>query len=361
MKDNPRQPIRVLIVDDSPTVCEALRTIIECDPQLQVVGTALNGQEAIKKVAQLEPDIVTMDFAMPGMDGLQVIKHIMAYHPTPILVISSIIRRESDRNRVFEAMQYGALDVVDKLPLYTGDSANQLRQRLKTLARIQVITHPLAKFEPRFERRSQSQLPTTKGSSQKQILAIVSSTGGPQALMNILGALPSSLPCGVVIVQHISDGFDRGLADWLGTGTQLSVKLAEHNDVIRPGTVYIAPTKKHMRVATGGIVHLTDEAPCDGQKPSGTILFESVGETYGDRAVCAILTGMGRDGAEGLRQVRARGGYVVAQDEETSVVFGMPKVAIELGLVNTIQPLSAIPGVILSALGVPRTQEVLKP
>ena len=238
---------------------------------------------------------------------------------------------------------------IDKTPIRQGNNGSQLRDRLKTLARVRVITHPLGKLEPRFLRICRPS-PSAGPRSGHRILAIASSTGGPQALAQILGTLPADLPCGVVIVQHISDGFDRGLADWLNDQSDLTVKLAIDGEPIQHGVAYIAPTNLQMRVGIGDRIRLTDEPPSDGQKPSGSILFDSVADVYGSCAVCVILTGMGRDGAEGLRRVKAEGGIVIAQDEESCVVFGMPKAAIELGVVEIVRPLDEIPAAILSAL-----------
>jgi two-component system chemotaxis response regulator CheB len=360
MINEPKKFTRVLVVDDSPFVCKALSEIIHGDPQLRVVGTAANGQEAVALVAKLKPDLVTMDISMPVMDGFEATKLIMAYHPTPILIISSTIF-DGGMDLVFKAMTYGALDVMNKTLIKTADgkddSAGVLIQRIRTLSRIKVITHPLAKLQAREQgRRRVSSEPITND----QIVAIAASTGGPQALLAVLKALPKDLGCGIVIVQHISEGFDAGLVEWLDSECQLTVKLAGDGEQIQPGVAYIAPTGVQMRVTEGGRIKFTDEPARDGQKPSGTVLFESVAAAFGDRAVAVILTGMGRDGADGLKEIKRANGVVIGQDEASCVVYGMPKAAAELGAVDWVRPLDQIPGAILMALRQGQKKEVLQ-
>ncbi len=358
---------RVLVVDDSPTICTVLTTCIHSDPELRVVGTAGNGQEALRLLAQLRPDVVTMDVNMPVMDGFETIRHIMAYQPTPILILSSTIF-QSGTNQPFEAMRLGALDVVDKAQYCLGDSPTSKQQdltnRLKTLSRVRVIRHPLIKVQQRFvaPRLDTPRVPSSARLpvGQQRILAIASSTGGPQALLTVLKALPADLPCGVVIVQHISPGFDTGLATWLDSQCALTVKMGTAGALIEPGTAYVASCGAHMGVTPQGTIKLWDGPLCEFQKPSGTLLFQSVAAAYGDRAVAVILTGMGRDGADGMRDIRQAGGRAIAQDEVSCIVFGMPKAAIELGVVDYVRPLDQIPAAILAALNLRPKKEAAK-
>jgi len=344
------KPIRVLVVDDSPLVCHVLTAMIQSDPQLRVVGMASNGAEAIQRTTELNPDLITMDVRMPGMDGLEATKQIMAFHPTPILILTASLAKQAP-DLPFQAMMYGALDVIDKgllrLGEHTANGSALLTERIKMLARVKVIPHPLARIEARGRvpvKPHVAHVPTDR------IVAIAASTGGPQALEKVLKALPADLGCGIVIVQHIAPSFDKGLVEWLDSQCSFSVQLASQNARVEAGVVSVAPTGQHLRVAEGGRLRLTDEPPCEGQKPSGTILFESVAQVYGARAVAVVLSGMGRDGAAGAQQIQRAGGRVIAQDEASCVVFGMPKAAIELGVVDLVQPLDQIASTIVAAL-----------
>ena len=343
--------IRVLIVDDSPLVCKVLTGIINADPGLIVAGMAATGQDAIELASKLHPDLITMDIHLPGVDGVEATKQIMAYSPTPILIMSSSVLKGGTA-LVFKALAYGALDVLEKTPRELveehGTAGAELIERIKALARIAVITHPLAKLE---RSREITTVHAPRHLAGEQIVAMAASTGGPQALMEILKALPNDFPCGIVVVQHISQGFDVGLAEWLSAECRIRVTMATDGARIQPGVAYLAPTGVQMRVAEGGLIRLADEAPYDGQKPSGNVLFESVARVYGDRAVGIVLSGMGRDGASGLRRIKAAGGQVIAQDEATSVIFGMPKAAIEAGVVDAVLPVGQIADAIVKALG----------
>ncbi len=340
---------RVLVVDDSPLICKLLTAMIHTDPQLRVVGTAGNGREAIEMVWQLQPDLITMDVVMPVLDGLEATKQIMAYRPTPILIITSGVATQG-MELVFKAMSYGALDVLDKASLNLGENQTSrvalLTERIKLLARVPVIHHPLARIEAHRHTHAQF-APRPAG---HRIVAIAASTGGPPALALVLKTLPADLGCGVVIVQHIASGFDQGLVDWLDAESNWSVAVAERGVVIQAGYAYVAPAGFHMRVADGGTIHLDDEPECNGLKPSATVLFESVARVYGERAVAVILTGMGADGTAGLKHIKQARGYVIAQNEASSAVFGMPKAAIEAGVVDVVCPLTEIPGAIERAL-----------
>lgn len=362
-----KKPIHVVVVDDSTVVRQVLTNAINSDPQLRVVGTGVNGREAVELAAKLKPDIITMDMNMPVMGGIEATKQIMAYHPTPILILSSTLFRNIGENKPFDAISFGALDVMDKGPLRGangGDYARALTERIKVLARIKVVTHPLAKFERRFPADgatpAKPAVAAPLPAGEKRIVAIAASTGGPQALLQVLKQLPANLPCGVVIVQHISEGFDAGLADWLNEQCDIDVCLGTDNAPLAPGVAYIAPSGSHMTVTPAGRLKLTNEEPVDCQKPSATVLFHSVAHVYRDRAICAILTGMGADGVDGLKSVKAAGGKVVAQDQSTCVVFGMPKAAIELGVVDWICPIEQVAPAILRALRLPQPKVALR-
>ncbi|MFQ5901133.1 MAG: chemotaxis-specific protein-glutamate methyltransferase CheB [Thermodesulfobacteriota bacterium] len=332
--------IRVLIVEDSPLMCKMLTSTINSDPKLLVVGTAYNGKEAVELVPKLRPHVITMDINLPVMDGFEATKQIMAYNPTPIIVLSlSVFKGGMDK--AFKAISYGALEVVEKAPLEsTQDNkvAKQLIEKIKFLARVKVIHHPLAKIE----RRKLETIDIPKRKGTRKIIAIVASTGGPDALLRILKRLPKEFASGIVIVQHISNGFTEGLAEWLDSECQIRVKIAEDSEEIKAGIAYIAPSCLHMEVKTGERIGLTKGDSLHGHIPSGDILMESVGRVYKREATGIILTGMGRDGANGMRIIRQYHGNTIAQDEETSIIFGMPKAAIDMNIVDMVMPLDKI-------------------
>ncbi len=333
--------IRVLVVDDSPLMCKLLTTVMNADPQILVVAVANNGKEAVDLVPSLRPDIVTMDMDMPVMDGAEATKQIMAYHPTPILIVSSSVFKLG-MEKVFKAISYGALDVIDKSEIeFIGDknSGEALVAKIKFLTRVRVTDPSLMKFRPE---RSVADLKASKKKASDEIVAIVASTGGPQALLKILQRLPEDFPCGIVIVQHITTGFLSGLVDWLAKECRIRVKIGEDSEEIRPGIAYIAPDNFHMKVKEGGKLSLSDEPANNGHKPSGDVLLESVAKIYGKRSVAAILTGMGRDGAMGMKAVKQSLGMTIAQNEKSCVVFGMPNAAIEMKAIDKVLPLEKI-------------------
>lgn len=340
---------RVLVVDDSSFVRDIITMILQQDPEIEVIGQAENGQIAIELVESLRPDLVTMDIMMPVMDGLSAIQHIMAYQPTPILVVTS----SSEAEVAYKAIANGALEVMQK-PDLSGDEAEWMgfTRRVKLLAQVKVITHVRGRGAA-----STQVLPfmgaAAQASSRDRLLAIGASTGGPAALAKLLGGLPPDLGVGVVIVQHIADGFVPGLVSWLSTVTILNVKAAEEGEKIEPGTVYIAPTGAHTVVSSGGRLCLLDAPPVDSQRPAVDVLFESVQKQYCQRSIAVLLTGMGRDGARGLKAIRDAGGRTIAQDEASCVVYGMPKAAVELGAAEQVLPLTDIPRAVIKLLKQP--------
>ncbi|MBI1870020.1 MAG: chemotaxis response regulator protein-glutamate methylesterase [Chlamydiae bacterium] len=341
MNNESMSPIRVLVVDDSSLSSKMIVSLISSDPFLNVVGIASNGREAVELVSKLKPDLITMDLKMPVMDGFEATKQIMAFNPTPILILSSSVFKDG-MNLAFKALSYGALDVMDKSRI---EVSTDFIERIKILARVKVIHHPMGKLE---EMGIPKKHKTPKDLEGGKIVAIAASTGGPQALQVLLRLLPEDFPCGIVIVQHIAEGFAEGLAAWLDDDCQMRVKVAREGEHIEPGVVYFAPTGFHTRVEIGGIIHLVNETTeYANHKPSGNILFESVAKVYGDQAIAVILTGMGKDGADGLKRVKEAHGKIFAQDEASSIIFGMPKAAIDLGIVDEVLPLNRIAETIL--------------
>lgn len=347
-----KKVIRVLVVEDSRSTSSLITSILNSDPEIQVVGVAPDGKEAVAMVSKLKPDIITMDIHLPVMDGFEATKQIMAFHPTPILIISASVF-DQGMDKVFKAISFGALDVIEKKEMVVQGNeivAKQLIEKVKFLSTIRVLHHPLAALEGQ-KAKAISGLEHFRGKALDRIVALVASTGGPQALVNILKNFPQDFPCGIVIVQHITSGFDEGLAAWLDSECPLKVKIAKHAEEIKPGIVYIAPCDLQMRVAQGGRIHLSQEPAREGQNPSGDVLLESVAGVYQDKAVGVILTGMGRDGAMGIKAVKESRGRTIAQDEKSCIVFGMPKAAIDLGAVDKIVPMEGIAQEIVRILG----------
>ncbi|HVY63116.1 MAG TPA: chemotaxis-specific protein-glutamate methyltransferase CheB [Planctomycetota bacterium] len=337
------RPIRVLVADDSPTVRQLLAAIIAGEPGLQVVGEAANGVQAVERTRALRPDVVTMDIHMPVMDGFEATRQIMNEAPTPIVVVSGTV----DANEVqvsLDAIRAGALTVLGKpaspvAPDFE-ERARALIRTVRLMAQVKVVRRwpdraggarggGLARDHP---------MPVGR---RVQAIAVATSTGGPAALNRILADLPAPFPAPILVVQHIARGFVDGLARWLATSTRLRVKVAEDGESPEPGTVYLAPDGRHLGLSEGRVA-LSEGAAIDGFRPSGTWLFRSVAASHGANAAGVILTGMGYDGVEGLADLRRRGGYVIAQDERTSVVFGMPGAAVGAGVVDDTLPLGSI-------------------
>jgi len=333
--------IRVLVADDSPLMCKILTNILNTDPKILVTGVANNGKEALELVPCLKPNIITMDMDMPVMDGFEATKKIMTSHPTPILIVSSTVFK-AGMERVFEAISHGALDVIDKRELeLVGDkrSGESLIAKIKFLNGIRVMPK---QPPPLSKERSAIDLKTPKKKVSDRIVAMVASTGGPQALLEILKRLPEDFPCGIVIVQHITSGFLSGLKDWLGKECKIKMKIGEDSEDIQPGVAYLAPDDVQMRVTEGGRISLSNEPLHGGHKPSGDILLESVARAYGKGSVGVILTGMGRDGALGMKAIKQFLGKTIAQNEKSCVVFGMPNAAMEMKVIDRALPLERI-------------------
>ncbi len=346
---------RVLIVDDSPTSRQSIAEILGSDPDIEVVGTAVCGLEGVRMAKELRPDVITMDIQMPGMNGFEATKEIMIDAPTSIVIVSSsTVIQEVEA--AMQALRAGALTLLakpagPKSPRFE-QSAREMIETVKAMADVKVVRHRRRVEPPDKPTRSQAETPQRPDcvAPEVAVIAIATSTGGPPALNCLLSGLPPDIPVPVVVVQHIAAGFVEGFANWLDSSVPHPVKLAEENELLKPGTVYIAPQDRHLGVARGGRVVLSDEDPIDGFRPSATHLFQSVARTFGKKSLAIILTGMGRDGLEGLRSIRQEGGFTIAQDEESCVVFGMPGVAVEAGLADKVLPIDRIAGCLLKVL-----------
>ncbi|MBA7542279.1 Protein-glutamate methylesterase/protein-glutamine glutaminase [subsurface metagenome] len=337
--------IKVLVVDDSAMVREVVAKILSTDKKIEIIGQARNGKEAIELVAQLKPDIVTMDIVMPEMDGLEATEYIMAYHPTPIAIVTSSLAGKG-KDFVYKSLDLGALAVIAK-PDHISDLGENFIEKIKLLSKVPVITHLTGKRKRRVKRTGIS---ANKKVDTNKTVGIVSSTGGPDALRRILSKLPSDFPAGVVIVQHIGKGFEKDLIGWLNGYSRVTVKQAQPDEKIEPGCVYFAPSGYHTVVKEKGELGLINSPPVWGHRPSGDIMLSSLAQSYGLRAIGVILTGMGKDGARGLKAIKDAGGKTIAQDEKTSLIFGMPNVAIEMGAADRIVSIDSITDEIMKAL-----------
>lgn len=345
--------ITVLIIDDSPCAAEFLAAIFASDPEFRVVGTAGSATAGIRMVQRLRPDIVSMDFTMPDMDGFEATRRIMSTHPTPIVIVSALY----DRHAVslsFKSLEAGALAILSKPPSPANAEFSRQKQELlqtfRAMAGVRVIrrtaARPAALPEPTPGGR-QLPLPPT-GRQEISLIAMGASTGGPQVLHDILRLISPRLRVPVVIVQHIIPDFTEGLAAWLEQASGLAVRVATGNESLKGGCVYLAPQGVHLEVTREGRALLVDAAPEHGVRPSVSRLFRSVAACCGATAMGVLLTGMGRDGAAELRLMRESGAMTIAQDRESSIVHGMPGEAIRLGGASLILPPHAIAATINS-------------
>jgi two-component system chemotaxis response regulator CheB len=332
--------IKVMIVEDSAAVCEFLAYILSSDAEIQVVGTASNGAEAIAAVQHLRPDVITMDIHMPKMNGLEATRLIMETYPIPIVIVSGSADPH-DVAMTFSATEAGALAALRVPPGMDHPNfqalSSELIQTIKLMAEVKVVRR-----WSRAPRTSVQRLPLTQSlsapASSVEIIALGASTGGPGVLQTILAGLPKNFSVPLIVVQHMTSGFLQGLVDWLAQSSSLPVQLAVHGDQILPGRIYVAPDEFQMTLTRGGRVLLTEDAPENGLRPSVSCLFRSVGEVYGARAAAGLLTGMGRDGAQELRQLRDKGAITFVQDKESSVVHGMAGEAIKLDAAMMVLP-----------------------
>jgi two-component system chemotaxis response regulator CheB len=326
------RPIRVLLADDSELFRELLARVVTAEPGFEVVAVAADGNAAAAQARLLRPDVITMDLNMPDADGFSGIARIMAETPTPILVLTA--NREEAVG--FRALSLGALDILEKPQSHADldDYGRLLRSRLRLLAGVKVIRHL------RGLRERAAAVP--RRAARAELVGIGASLGGPRALAALLRGLPPDFRAPIAVVQHIADGFTEGLAAWLTAETRLDVHEARDGEPLAPGRVVLAPTGRHLLVGEG-FVRLSDAPPVDTFRPSVTPLLLSAARAYGPRACGVVLTGMGRDGAEGLKAIRDAGGSTLVQDEATSAVFGMPRAAIELGAADRVLPLDEIP------------------
>lgn len=326
--------LRVLVVDDSAFMRKIVTNMINSDPKLTAVGTAFDGLDALKKISQLRPDVITLDVNMPRMDGLTTLKRIMRQRPLPVVMLSAATQEGAETT--FTALKLGAVDYIPKpsgqISLDIEKVRNELVNKIKTAAQAKIVTH-----EPEVCSPVQA-----KQIVKDKIITIGASTGGPPALEEILVQLPENTPP-ILIVQHMPSGFTRSFAKRLDRLCSFEVKEAEDGDTINQGRALIAPGGYHMKVTGEGRIQLDCGPTEHGVRPAVDPMMRTTAEIYSSEAIGVILTGMGRDGSSGMKAIKENGGRTIAQDEETSTVFGMPKMAIQEGSIDKILPLSKIP------------------
>jgi two-component system chemotaxis response regulator CheB len=351
--------IRVLIVDDSPFMRKALERMLLAAEDLEVIGSARDGLDALEKIPQLKPDIVTLDVEMPRMDGLSCLKRIMTEMPLPVLMVSSLTQEGAQAT--LEALALGALDFIPKESSLANQAILQIQQDLQEKVRklaksprfrkgalIPAPVAPKPAAQPAFIPRASIAKPapavpgTVPGSPMAELLVIGCSTGGPKALQDLLPSIPKAMPVPCLIVQHMPASFTKPFAERLDSLCEVDVKEAEHGETAYPGVVYIAPGGVHMNVRPRGnqlVIELNPEPSNTIHRPSVDIMFQSVAENYHRQVLAMILTGMGSDGARGMDQLKAKGAHTLSEAEETCVVYGMPRAAFERGCVDQVAPL----------------------
>jgi two-component system chemotaxis response regulator CheB len=334
--------VRVLVVDDSALMRKLIPQILETDKTIQVVGTAMDGNFGLKKIEELKPQVVTLDLEMPGMGGLDMLKEIMRRHRVPVIVVSS--HSTEGATVTLKALALGAFDFVAKptdVSARMPEIARELISKIKAAASSRGVQ--LTPFPGTVRPSDKAQLDAKK--QPTRIVAIGISTGGPQALQYLLAQLPGDFPGSIVVVQHMPEGFTEMFARRLDESCAVGVKEAQSGDLLLAGRVLICPGSRHIKVkklALGNVVVLSDEPRVNGHRPSVDVLFKTVAEEFGERALAVLMTGMGDDGAQGLGLVKAAGGMTIAQSEESCVVFGMPKAAIERGFAIRVVALEAL-------------------
>ncbi|WGI25000.1 chemotaxis-specific protein-glutamate methyltransferase CheB [Halomonas alkaliantarctica] len=333
--------IRVVIADDSQVARDVLRDILSRDDDIEIVGEATNGREAVELAKRLAPQLITMDLNMPVMDGLSAIEEIMHSKGVPILVVSD----RSDAQTAYQALEVGALEVMPK-PTLEGADAERLVERVRLLAGVAVITRLRRRVTTSPPFITSPPLPAAPRGVPRDfqyVVAIACSTGGPQALVRLLRTLPAGFPAPIVIAQHISHGFINGMAQWLGSLCAMPVSVGQEGELLRPGHIYLSPSEQNLCVTPRHRFQLQPSPATVLYHPSCDVLLQSVAEVYGRDAIGIILTGMGRDGVNGIRAIFQAGGSTFAQDEASSVIYGMNQEAVKAGVVQHELPLDSLP------------------
>ena len=352
--------IKVLVVDDSAFMRKMISDIINSSPELEVIAKARNGKDAISKTKELQPDVITMDIEMPEMDGLTALKNIMKETPVPVIMLSSLTSQGAEQT--LRALQLGAVDFITKpsgqisldIEQVSDDIINKVKAVAGTKRKLRSF---YSSTEIPIPRKTTPTKKVNSNGDLRKLVLIGTSTGGPKALYQVIPDLPAKIDAAFLVVQHMPPGFTRSLAERLDSLSDIRVKEAEHGERIVPGCVYIAPGDYHMRVnvqgrdmATEFYIRLDKSTPRGGLRPAVDVLLESVAESSWLQILCVIMTGMGSDGAAGIIKLKERGARIIAEDPSTCVVYGMPKAAIETGMVDKIVPLPDISKEILKTL-----------
>ncbi len=341
--------ICVLVVDDSALMRKLIPQILEADPSIEVVGTAMDGNFCLKKIEELQPHVVTLDLEMPGMNGIDTLKEIMRGHPVPVILVSS--HSTEGASITLKALGLGAFDFVTKprdASAHMAETATELIAKIHAASECKVVRPGILQGLPVPDKIS-----TAKAAPSK-LVAIGISTGGPQALEFLLAQLPPDFPGAIVVVQHMPEGFTDMFARRLNELCSLRVKEAQSGDTLQAGRVLICPGSRHMKVKRlpmGDLVVLNDDPRVNGHRPSVDVLFNSVAEEFAVQAIAVLMTGMGDDGAQGLGAVKQAGGMTIAQNEESCVVFGMPKAAIERGYATRVVGLDVLSSTLQALCG----------
>lgn len=349
-----KSPIRVLIADDSAFMRQIITDLINSDPELQVIGAARNGADALEMIEKLQPDVITLDLEMPKLNGLETLKEIMKRWPKPVVMISHLTQEGA--TTTLNCLEAGAMDFVPKpsgsISLDFARVAQDLTEKIKmayhnfrpqVISPIQPVRRtPRMPVMPVIQTPAPSTLSSNLSRRDDLVIALGTSSGGPRALKEVIPYLPANMPAGMVIVQHMPPGFTRSLADRLNHESKIRVKEAEEGDRIEPGLALLAPGGYHLEIEAGGIVRLNQKPPLWGVRPCVDYMMESMATLYGSRLIGVVMTGMGRDGANGMAEIKRRGGRTIIQNEETCLVYGMPRAVAERGLADHVVPLQEI-------------------
>jgi len=346
------QKIKVMVVDDSALVRKVITDILESDKDIEVIGTANNGKSAVFKNLTLNPDVITMDIEMPIMDGLEALQEIIKTNPKPVIMMSVLTQYGAEAT--FRALEFGAIDFIPKPSNFLAMSMDDIAELL--ISKVKAVAHIPLKISYNKDRTNRQLTKLTVDSNQKRVQKIVgigTSTGGPSALQRVLQKLPGNFPSPILVVQHMPPGFTKAFAERLDSLCYVSVKEAEDSEEAVDGCVYIAPGDSHIvmeKMNNKRIIRLSQSDKVSGHRPSADVLFQSMVKADLENNIGVIMTGMGRDGAMGIKEIHNNGGYTIAQDESTSVVYGMNRVAVEMGAVDAVVDLDSIPDEIVARL-----------
>ncbi len=353
MEKHYEKRIRVLVVDDSAFMRKVISDILNSDKDIEVVAAAKSGPDAIEKVGELKPDVITLDVKMPGMDGLECLKELNKICKIPVVMLSSVTKEGAEAT--IQALAYGAIDFITKpsniFEMNGIEKSNEIIEKVKIAKNLSSNTGSNEKYNAR------SKSVINKSCNVQNLVLIGTSTGGPKALQDVIPLIPDNVNAAFLVVQHMPAGFTKSLADRLNNISAVNVKEAEDNEAVRTGYVYVAPGDYHMHLekhdGTTLKIKLTKDPPVGGHRPSVDVMFESVSNTEFKNVVAVVMTGMGGDGGKGVKLLKkANGAHIIAQDENTCVVFGMPRVAILTGVVDVVTPLKEISKEIMKIVGV---------